>query len=73
MDTAVSVGALLAMAYFLGGLRKESVLQPSMSLPIQSTPDVRRWRHDGTQPKADHIGGNMFPSVNWPEVDELLS
>lgn len=72
MDTAVSVGALVGMAYLLSGYHKESVIDPYVSLPLQSTPDVRRWRHDGQQPKTERIG-NLHPSIDWHEVDVLLS
>ena len=72
IDTAVSVAALIGMAYLLTGYHKESVLAPSESLPIQDTPDVRRWKHDGSQPITDHSGGNSFHGANWPEVEALL-
>lgn len=70
-DTVFSVGALVAMAYFLSKYHKESVEFPSTSLPLQSTPDVRRWKHDGSQPTADHNRGNLHPSIEWPEVNLL--
>jgi len=72
MDSIVSVGALVGMAYFLSGYHKESVIDPYVSLPLQSTPDVRRWRHDGQQPKSERVG-NLQPSIHWQEVDVLLS
>lgn len=73
MDTTFAVAALVGMAYVVSTYHKESIEEPSTSLPMQSTPDVRRWRHDGSQPKDDHRGGNMFPTVEWPEVAELVS
>ena len=70
MSALLSVAVLVTMAYLLSNYHKESIEAPWTELPLQTIPDVKRWRHDGSQPKHERLG-NRFPAVVWPEIDEL--
>lgn len=71
MSGAIGVAAMLGMVWLLSGYHRESVESPGVQLPFQSTPDVRRWRHDGEQPTAQRRG-NLYPAVPWPEVETAM-
>lgn len=72
LDTLVTIGALLGAAHLIATMRPQPAWDPS-SLPMQTTPDVRRWRHDGEQPVTQRQDGNFFSSISWPEVMALYS
>ena len=69
MATLAVIGLV---ALYLYTKREVPLLEPQESrLPLQQVTDVRRWRHDGTQPVSERIG-NYEPAVEWPEVEKLL-
>ena len=59
--------AILAVATFGWMARqyvRQSVEEPGTQLPLQDVVDVKRWRHDGTQPMAVR-DSNLFPGIPW--------
>ncbi len=78
-DTFASVSVLLIFAYLVSNYKRQSVEAPRQSveapngaLPLQDMPDVRRYKHDGTQP-VEQKSGNDFHAAPFPEVESLLS
>jgi hypothetical protein len=71
-DTLVTVATLLTFAYLMANYKRQSVEAPEIALPLDELVDVRRYRHDGTQPPSQRVG-NLHPAVLWPEVETLLS
>lgn len=71
-DTLISVVALLAMASLFSKYHRESTDEPAAALPFQSDPNVKRWKHNGQQPRVDTQGGNTSGTIDWPEVDDIL-
>ena len=71
-DVVVAVGMLLLFASVITPNYAQRMQQNvATPLPIDSTPDLRRWRHNGEQPSTDQ--SNRAQTVEWPEVDELLN
>ena len=70
-DNAITVVTVAVIAYLLyqatTGISAEQYLTGA---PLPSN-NVRRHRHDGTQPTTDTRGGNFFLSVPYPEVEHL--
>jgi hypothetical protein len=70
-DVVVAVGMLLLFASVVTPNYAQRMDQRvATPLPIESTPDVRRWRHNGEQPFTDQ--SNRAQTVEWPEVNELI-
>ena len=62
--SAVTVISLVVLVWLFDAYKPPIVLNP---LPQpQPAVDLKRWRHDGSQPTTDH-------SAPWPEVEKLLS
>ena len=71
-ELTMSVGLLLLFGSIVASDYVQRMQQHIVTpLPIDSTPDLRRWRHDGNQPTIDL--SNRTQAVNWPEVSVLLS
>lgn len=72
VELAVSVGLLLLFSSIVTSDYVQRMQQHIVTpLPIDSTPDLRRWRHDGSQHTIDL--SNRAQAVNWPEVSAILS
>ena len=67
-----SAAVLLVAVYLLSSYKGASVETPDGVLHPQGETDVKRYRHDGTQPPSERLG-NLSPAIEWPEVSTLLS
>lgn len=72
MSSLLELGSLAGVVVLMMSHQNQlNGSEPPSALPIHHEPDVKRWKHDGDQPKAERVG-NLFPPVPWPEV-ELFS
>ena len=68
MEAAINLALLFVAVCAIRAKKGPVAYDPYEKLPLQD--DVKRWRHDGTQPTEERIG-NLFPPIPWPEVKEL--